>query len=60
MSDPLSLTAVQVEAMNEKEAEAALGDWVRARRSELPKALATSKSKLHAKLAKKALYGGGE
>jgi hypothetical protein len=56
MSDALSLTAAQVEKMNEQDAQAALAAWVKARRAELPEALASSKSKPHAKLAKKALY----
>jgi hypothetical protein len=56
MSDALKLSAGQVEAMNEVDAQAALEAWVTARRAELPEALATSKSRLHAKLAKKALY----
>lgn len=56
MSDPLSLTTAQVEALNEAETQAVLTAWVAARRAELPTALATSSSKAHARLAKKALY----
>lgn len=56
MSDPLSMTQAQVEALSEKEATAVLFAWVKARRAELPEALAGSTSKVHARLARKALY----
>lgn len=50
------MTAQQVEALPEKEAGRVLDAWVKARRSELPVALRESGSKVHARLAKKALY----
>lgn len=56
MSDPLSMTQTQVEALPEKEAAAVLSAWVKARRAELPESLAGSSSKVHARLARKALY----
>lgn len=56
MSDPLSLTASQVEALAEDAAAQVLAAWVKAKQTSLPEALALSKSKVHAKLAKKALY----
>jgi hypothetical protein len=56
MSDALTLTLPQIEAMPVADAQAALEAWVAARRTELPQALAASKSKPHAKLAKQALY----
>lgn len=56
MIDALSLSQAQVEAMGEPEADAALDAWVKAKRHELPEALARSSSKLHARLAKRALY----
>jgi hypothetical protein len=42
--------------MTEAHAQEALAAWVKARRTELPEALAASASKVHARLAKKALY----
>ncbi len=56
MSDALTLTLTQIEAMSAADAQVALDAWVAARRTELPQALAASKSKPHAKLAKQALY----
>jgi len=50
------MTVAQVEALGEDQAAAALAAWVKAKRSELPQALAKSGSKAHARLAKKALY----
>lgn len=55
-TDFLSMTATQVEALPEPQAAEVLGAWVKARRAELPLAVAGSASKPHAKLAKKALY----
>jgi hypothetical protein len=56
MSDFLTMTAAQVEGLPPDQAEAALAAWVKAKRTELPEALACSTSRPHAKLAKKALY----
>lgn len=56
MTDLLTLTPAQVEAMTEADALDVLAAWVKAKRTELPEALAGSKSKAHARLAKKALY----
>ncbi len=56
MTDPLSLTPEQAEHLPEAEAAQALAAWVQARRPELPEALSRSTSKVHARLAKKALY----
>jgi len=56
MNDFLAMTAAQVEALSPEQAEAALAAWVKAKRLELPEALAASRSRAHAKLAKKALY----
>lgn len=54
--DFLSMTAPQVEALPEDKAREALDAWVKAKKPELAQALASSASKAHAKLAKKALY----
>lgn len=56
MSDFLSMTAAQVEALPEAKATEVLAAWVKAKQTALPEALVQSKSKPHAKLAKKALY----
>lgn len=56
MRDPLSMTASELEALDEEKTQMILGAWVSAKRRELPEALAGSASKLHARLAKKALY----
>ncbi|MBL8922903.1 MAG: hypothetical protein JNJ54_28905 [Myxococcaceae bacterium] len=56
MSDPLSMTAAQVEALSEDQAAEVLAAWVKAKQTSLAEALVQSKSKPHAKLAKKALY----
>lgn len=56
MSDPLSLTAAQVEALPEDKAAEVLAAWVKAKQTSLPETLVQSASKPHAKLAKKALY----
>lgn len=56
MSDPLSMTAAQVEALSEDQAAQVLAAWVKAKQTSLAEALVQSKSKPHAKLAKKALY----
>ncbi|MCA3011121.1 MAG: hypothetical protein INH41_01845 [Myxococcaceae bacterium] len=56
MTDPLSMTVAQVEALDEAQAAAVLAAWVKAKQAALPEALARSASKPHAKLAKKALY----
>ncbi|MBE2249371.1 MAG: hypothetical protein IAE78_07455 [Myxococcus sp.] len=56
MSDFLSMTAAQVEALPEEQAAEVLAAWVKARQTTLPEALMQSASKPHAKLAKKALY----
>jgi hypothetical protein len=56
MSEPLTMTAEQVERLPLDQAEAVLAAWVRERRVELPEALSASTSKPLAKLAKKALY----
>lgn len=56
MSDFLSMTAAQVEALPPDEAKAALAAWVKARRVELPEALSDSPNRAVAKLAKRALY----
>lgn len=50
------MTKEQVEALPEPKAAEVLAAWVKAKRSELPSALMGSSSKVHAKLAKKALY----
>ncbi len=50
------MTAAQVEALALDEAQQVLAAWVKARRAELPAALAGSRSRAHARLAKKALY----
>jgi hypothetical protein len=54
--DALTLTVADVEKMTEEKAQEALAAWVKAGRAELPAALASSKSKVHARAAKKALY----
>lgn len=54
--DPLSLTAADVEQLPEDRAREVLAAWVKARRAELPEALAASASKPLARAAKKALY----
>ncbi len=54
--DFLSMTAPQVEALPEDKAQEVLAAWVKAKQSALPLALTQSSSKVHAKLAKKALY----
>ncbi len=56
MSDPMSMSASFVETLSEKQAAEVMAAWVHAKRIELPEALANSASKVHAKLAKKALY----
>lgn len=56
MTDFLSMTAQQVEGLPEAKAQEVLEAWVKAKKPELPQALASSTSKAHAKLAKKALY----
>ncbi len=56
MTDHLSMTANDVEALPEPQAREVLDAWVKAKRPELATALAGSASKPHAKLAKKALY----
>ncbi len=56
MTDPLSLTVAQVEALPEDKAAEVLAAWVKAKKPALAEALAQSNSKAHAKLAKKALY----
>lgn len=56
MSDFLTMTPEQVETLPADQVEAVLAAWVKAKRTELPEALAGSKSKPLAKLAKKALY----
>jgi hypothetical protein len=56
VSDALSLTVKDVEALDEAQAQAVLDAWVKARRAELPEALARSTSKGHARLGKRALY----
>ena len=56
MSDPLALSVHDVEAMGEAEAQTVLSAWVKAKRAELPEALARSKNKPLARLAKRALY----
>lgn len=50
------MTREQVEAMPEAKAAEVLDAWVKAKKSELPQALALSNSKVHARLAKKAVY----
>lgn len=50
------MTAAQVEALPEKDAQAVLEAWVKAKKPELPLTLRESASKAHARLAKKALY----
>jgi hypothetical protein len=54
--DFLSMTREQVEALPENQAAEVMEAWVKAKKPELPQALTQSNSKLHAKLAKKALY----
>lgn len=56
MTDLLAMTATEVEALPEPKAREVLDAWVKAKKPELATALAGSSSKLHAKLAKKALY----
>lgn len=56
MTDFLSMTAQQVEALPEPQVQEVLDAWVKAKKPELPQALAASASRPHAKLAKKALY----
>ena len=56
MTDFLSMTAQQVEGLPEAKAQEVLDAWVKAKKPELPQALATSASKAHVKLARKALY----
>ena len=56
MTDFLSMTAQQVEGLPEAKAQEVLEAWVKAKKPELPQALAQSTSKAHVKLAKKALY----
>lgn len=56
MSDPLSMTPAQVEALPEDKAAEVLAAWVKAKKTSLPETLTQSASKPHAKLAKKALY----
>jgi hypothetical protein len=56
MSDPLSMTPAQVEALPEDKAAEVLAAWVKAKQTSLPETLMQSASKPHAKLAKKALY----
>ncbi|MEW5737461.1 MAG: hypothetical protein AB1938_00970 [Myxococcota bacterium] len=56
MSDFLTMTAEQVEGLAPDQVETVLAAWVKAKRTELPEALAGSRSKPVAKLAKKALY----
>lgn len=56
MTDFLSMTAAQVEGLPEAQAQEVLEAWVKAKKPELAQALAHSPSKVHAKLAKKALY----
>jgi hypothetical protein len=56
MSDFLAMTPEQVEGLPQEQVEAVLTAWVKAKRVELPRALAGSQSKPLAKLAKKALY----
>lgn len=56
MTDFLSMTAQQVEGLPEAKAQEVLDAWVKAKKPELPQALAQSGSKPHVKLAKKALY----
>lgn len=50
------MTAQQVESLPEAQAREALDAWVKAKKPELAQALSLSSSKVHAKLAKKALY----
>jgi hypothetical protein len=50
------MSVSQLEALDEAQAREVLAAWVKARRAELPEALARSPSKLHVRLAKKALY----
>lgn len=56
MSDFLAMTAEQVEGLPQDQVEAVLAAWVKAKRTELPEALSSSKSKPLARLARKALY----
>lgn len=56
MSDPLSMTPAQVEALPEAQAAEVLAAWAKAKNPALAEALALSASKAHAKLAKKSLY----
>ncbi len=50
------MTAAQVEALPENDAQKVLEAWVKAGRTELAVSLRESSSKAHARLAKKALY----
>lgn len=54
--DPLTLTAADAEQLDETRTREVLAAWVKARRPELPEALAASTSKPHARAAKRALY----
>ena len=54
--NPLELSAAQVEQLGEAEAAEVINAWVKAKQASLPEALVASKSKVHARLAKKALY----
>ena len=56
MTDFLSMTAQQVEGLPEAKAQEVLEAWVKAKKPELPQALAQSSSKAHVKLARKAIY----
>ncbi len=56
MKDLLALTAAEVDALPEAEAAEVLDAWVRAKKTELPEALARTGRKSHARLARKALY----
>lgn len=56
MTDLLAMTATEVEALPEPRAREVLDAWVKAKKPELATALAGSSSKVHARLAKKALY----
>ena len=51
MTDFLSMTVQQVEGLPETKAQEVLEAWVKAKKAELPLALAQSASKAHAKLA---------
>ncbi len=56
MADPLSMSASYVETLSEPQTAQVMAAWVHAKRVELPQALASSRSKTHSRLAKKALY----